>query len=121
MIIIVTPILICNIWNWQYNNKTETSDENDYVIVSGTDCEREPEFIPDGPKNALHHILQVRGHRLPEYSSVRDGESNWTATAILHISRHKTISVKVIFFIEMFRDSMSAIPTTSLFSGRNAP
>ncbi|XP_063684951.1 uncharacterized protein LOC134820230 [Bolinopsis microptera] len=71
-----------------------TRDENDYVIVSGTDCEREPEFIPDGPKNALHHILQVRGHRLPEYSSVRDGESNWTATAILHISRHKTISVK---------------------------
>ena len=73
------------------------TDENDYVIVSGADCDREPEFIPDGPKNALHHMLQVRGHRLPEYSSVRDGESNWTATAILHLSRHKTITVKVTY------------------------
>lgn len=65
--------------------------------MSGADCDREPEFIPDGPKNALHHMLQVRGHRLPEYSSVRDGESNWTATAILHLSRHKTITVKVTY------------------------
>lgn len=71
-----------------------TRDENDYVIVTETDCEKEEEFIPDGPKNALHHMLQVRGHKLPEYHSIRDGNSYWTATAILHISRHKTITVK---------------------------
>lgn len=71
-----------------------TRDESDYVIISEHEHDKEIDYVPEGPKNALHHVLQVRGHKLPEYSSVRDANSNWTATAILHMSRHKTISVK---------------------------
>ena len=64
-------------------------------------------------------MLQVRGHKLPEYHSIRDGNSYWTATAILHISRHKTITVKVTNYYLYCINMIIIEPqfTGSLFTG----
>lgn len=38
-----------------------TRDESDYVIISEHEHDKEVDYVPEGPKNALHHLLQVRG------------------------------------------------------------
>ena len=46
--------------NKQTSNSDLTAEDGGYIVVSEIDNDKEPEYIPEGPKNALHHMLQIR-------------------------------------------------------------